>query len=116
MCFGSWSRHSKPPAFASASIGKSYPNEISPRSGLLRVREFLVAEIEHYAARFKTNRVRFGEVSHLELPLLGRDTQPSGKTAPRAMTIEDAVKSNITGSAYAGTPRFRDWREGYCDY
>ncbi len=33
--------------FASASIGKSYRNEISPRGGLLRVREFLMAEIEH---------------------------------------------------------------------
>ncbi|KAJ4304108.1 Glycine--tRNA ligase 1, mitochondrial [Collariella sp. IMI 366227] len=34
--------------FASASIGKSYRNEISPRAGLLRVREFLMAEIEHF--------------------------------------------------------------------
>ena len=34
--------------FASASIGKSFRNEISPRSGLLRVREFLMAEIEHF--------------------------------------------------------------------
>lgn len=33
--------------FASASVGKSYRNEISPRAGLLRVREFLMAEIEH---------------------------------------------------------------------
>lgn len=33
--------------FASASIGRSYRNEISPRGGLLRVREFLMAEIEH---------------------------------------------------------------------
>lgn len=32
--------------FASASIGKSGRNEISPRAGLLRVREFLMAEIE----------------------------------------------------------------------
>jgi hypothetical protein len=31
--------------FASASIGKSYRNEISPRGGLLRVREFLMAEV-----------------------------------------------------------------------
>jgi glycyl-tRNA synthetase len=30
--------------FASASIGKSFRNEISPRAGLLRVREFLMAE------------------------------------------------------------------------
>ena len=34
--------------FASASIGKSGRNEISPRAGLLRVREFLMAEIEQY--------------------------------------------------------------------
>lgn len=33
--------------FASASIGRSYRNEIAPRGGLLRVREFLMAEIEH---------------------------------------------------------------------
>ena len=32
--------------FASASIGKSGRDEISPRSGLLRVKEFLMAEIE----------------------------------------------------------------------
>jgi glycyl-tRNA synthetase len=32
--------------FASASIGKSGRNEIAPRAGLLRVREFLMAEIE----------------------------------------------------------------------
>lgn len=32
--------------FASASIGKSGRNQIAPRAGLLRVREFLMAEIE----------------------------------------------------------------------
>jgi glycyl-tRNA synthetase len=32
--------------FASASLGKSGRNEIAPRAGLLRVREFLMAEIE----------------------------------------------------------------------
>ena len=32
--------------FASASIGKSGRNEIAPRAGLLRVREFVMAEIE----------------------------------------------------------------------
>ena len=34
--------------FAVAQIGKSYRNEISPKSGLIRQREFLVAEIEHF--------------------------------------------------------------------
>jgi glycyl-tRNA synthetase (class II) len=34
--------------FAAAQIGSSYRNEISPRGGLLRVREFTQAEIEHF--------------------------------------------------------------------
>ena len=34
--------------FASASIGLGFRNEISPRSGLLRVRGFTMGEIEHY--------------------------------------------------------------------
>jgi glycyl-tRNA synthetase (class II) len=31
--------------FAAAQIGNSFRNEISPRSGLIRVREFTMAEI-----------------------------------------------------------------------
>lgn len=34
--------------FAAAQIGQSYRNEISPRAGLIRVREFTQAEIEHF--------------------------------------------------------------------
>ena len=34
--------------FAAAQIGQAYRNEISPRQGLLRVREFTQAEIEHF--------------------------------------------------------------------
>ena len=34
--------------FAGAQIGKAFRNEIAPKSGLLRVREFEMAEIEHF--------------------------------------------------------------------
>ena len=34
--------------FAVAQIGTGFRNEIAPRSGLLRVREFPMAEIEHF--------------------------------------------------------------------
>lgn len=79
--------------FASASIGKAYRNEISPRSGLLRVREFLMAEIEHYVDPDKKEHERFHEVSSLELPLLDKRMQLAGKTTPRNISIEQAVKS-----------------------
>ena len=34
--------------FAASQIGNAFRNEISPRSGLIRVREFTMAEIEHF--------------------------------------------------------------------
>jgi glycyl-tRNA synthetase len=43
--------------FASASIGKSGRNEISPRAGLLRVREFLMAEIEQLSFSLTQTRL-----------------------------------------------------------
>ncbi len=34
--------------FSEAQIGKSFRNEINPKNGLMRQREFLMAEIEHF--------------------------------------------------------------------
>ena len=34
--------------FAAAQIGLGFRNEIAPKNGLLRVREFTMAEIEHF--------------------------------------------------------------------
>jgi glycyl-tRNA synthetase len=88
--------------FASASIGKSYRNEISPRSGLLRVREFLMAEIEHYVDPEKKEHERFQEVVGLELPLLNKETQLAGKTTPLSMTVEEAVTSKTIDNETLG--------------
>ena len=78
--------------FASASIGKSFRNEISPRSGLLRVREFLMAEIEHYVdPEGGKKHDRFDEVKHLEMALLDRHTQLAGKSDTKTMTVGQAV-------------------------
>ncbi|KAI0470998.1 glycyl-tRNA synthetase 1 [Xylariaceae sp. FL0804] len=88
--------------FASASIGKSYRNEISPRSGLLRVREFLMAEIEHYVDPTSKNHTRFDEVGSVELPLLDKETQLSGKTTIQSITVGKAVKSKIIDNETLG--------------
>jgi glycyl-tRNA synthetase len=67
--------------FSSASIGKAYRNETSPRTGLLRGREFLMAEVEHSVDPEGGKRhEKFDEVAHIELSLLDRHTQLSGKT------------------------------------
>ncbi|KAJ4141096.1 Glycine--tRNA ligase 1, mitochondrial [Fusarium equiseti] len=89
--------------FASASIGKSYRNEISPRAGLLRVREFLMAEIEHFVdPEGGKKHHRFHEVEDVELVLLDRDTQLSGKTQTRTVKIGQAVKEGLVDNETLG--------------
>ncbi|KAF4505394.1 hypothetical protein G6O67_007350 [Ophiocordyceps sinensis] len=89
--------------FASASIGKSYRNEISPRAGLLRVREFLMAEIEHFVdPQGGKKHFRFHEVEHIELVLLDRDTQLAGKTTTRKIAVGRAVKEGLVDNETLG--------------
>ncbi|KAI1737655.1 hypothetical protein F4680DRAFT_427532 [Xylaria scruposa] len=89
--------------FASASIGKSYRNEISPRGGLLRVREFLMAEIEHFVdPEGGKKHSRFNQVENVELEFLPRDTQLSGKTNTTRMSIGKAVADGIVDNETLG--------------
>ena len=64
--------------FASAQIGPSFRNEISPRAGLLRVREFTMAEIEHFVDPDDKTHIKFKEVRDVELDLLDRHVQVAG--------------------------------------
>ncbi|GAB4845802.1 hypothetical protein Ancab_039211 [Ancistrocladus abbreviatus] len=52
--------------FAAAQIGQAFRNEISPRQGLLRVREFTLAEIEHFVDPEDKSHPKFVEVANLE--------------------------------------------------
>lgn len=89
--------------FASASIGRSYRNEISPRAGLLRVREFLMAEIEHFVdPEGGKKHPRFNEVKDIELVLLNRETQLSGKTDVQRVSIGQAVANGTVDNETLG--------------
>jgi glycyl-tRNA synthetase len=88
--------------FASASIGKSFRNEISPRSGLIRVREFLMAEIEHFVDPQAKDHPRFDEVKDVELNLLAADVQLSGSTQITKLPIGYAVEQSIVDNKTLG--------------
>ncbi|GLA52005.1 glycine--tRNA ligase 1, mitochondrial [Aspergillus niger] len=89
--------------FASASIGKSFRNEISPRAGLLRVREFLMAEIEHFVdPQGGKKHARFEEVKDVKMTLLNRDIQLSGSTKTEEMTIGKAVETGLVDNETLG--------------
>ncbi|KAK2880193.1 Glycine--tRNA ligase 1, mitochondrial [Arthroderma sp. PD_2] len=89
--------------FASACIGKSFRNEISPRSGLLRVREFLMAEIEHFVdPEGGKKHPRFHEVQDVELAFLNREVQLSGSTTTTKMSIGKAVSTGVVDNETLG--------------
>ncbi|KAF8537144.1 glycyl-tRNA synthetase [Trichophaea hybrida] len=89
--------------FASASIGKSFRNEISPKSGLLRVREFLMAEIEHFIDPDKKSHPRFAEVADtVNLRFLDRHVQQSGKTTLITKTVGEAVREGMVDNETLG--------------
>ncbi|KAJ5610118.1 glycine--tRNA ligase [Penicillium lagena] len=89
--------------FASASIGKSFRNEISPRAGLLRVREFLMAEIEHFVdPEGGKKHPRFADVKDVELSLLDRNVQLSGSTETVLMTVGKAVETGLVDNETLG--------------
>ncbi|KAF1939298.1 glycyl-tRNA synthetase [Clathrospora elynae] len=89
--------------FASASVGKSFRNEISPRQGLLRVREFLMAEIEHFVDPAGGKKhPRFEEVKDVELELLNRDVQLDGKTTVETTKIGTAVETGVVDNETLG--------------
>jgi len=80
--------------FASASIGLGFRNEISPRSGLLRVREFTMAEIEHYVDPENKSHKKFNYVKHLKLPLWTAGNQKLHKGVVD-ISLEEAVQEKL---------------------
>ena len=89
--------------FASASVGKSFRNEISPRAGLLRVREFLMAEIEHFVdPEGGKKHARFHEVKDVELDFLDRKVQLDGRTELTRMSIGTAVATGMVDNETLG--------------
>lgn len=81
--------------FAAAQIGQSFRNEISPKQGLLRVREFTQAEIEHFVHPEHKEHPRFSEVADVVLSLFSRDAQLATVKKPFPMTCGDAVAKGI---------------------
>ncbi|CAH9132532.1 unnamed protein product [Cuscuta epithymum] len=87
--------------FAAAQIGQAFRNEISPRQGLLRVREFTLAEIEHFVDPQNKSHPKFSEVASLEILMFPRKEQVSGQSATRYQ-LGKAVSSGIVNNETLG--------------
>ncbi|KAK5646462.1 hypothetical protein RI129_004926 [Pyrocoelia pectoralis] len=87
--------------FAAAQIGNSFRNEISPRSGLIRVREFTMAEIEHFCDPNDKRHPKFENVENVELLLYSACNQMDGMGAERK-TIGEAVGKGLVANETLG--------------
>ncbi|XP_032094193.1 glycine--tRNA ligase-like [Thamnophis elegans] len=87
--------------FAAAQIGNSFRNEISPRSGLIRVREFTMAEIEHFVDPREKCHPKFQNVADLRILLYSSKAQTSGEPA-RVMCLGDAVEQGVINNSVLG--------------
>ncbi|XVE66080.1 hypothetical protein DITRI_Ditri08aG0052500 [Diplodiscus trichospermus] len=87
--------------FAAAQIGQAFRNEISPRQGLLRVREFTLAEIEHFVDPEDKSHPKYSEVVNLEFLMFPREEQMSSQSAKK-MQLGDAVSKGIVNNETLG--------------
>lgn len=87
--------------FAAAQIGQAFRNEISPRQGLLRVREFTLAEIEHFVDPQDKSHPKFTDVEDLEFLMFPRELQVSGQSAKKTV-LKEAVAKGIVNNQTLG--------------
>lgn len=76
--------------FAAAQIGLGFRNEISPRQGLIRVREFTMCEIEHFVDPEDKSLAKFAKVADQKLVLFSACNQLDGAPA-QEVAIGEAV-------------------------
>ena len=88
--------------FGVAQVGKAFRNEIAPRAGLIRQREFTQAEIEWFCKPGKEKpHPKFVNVAPLALQFRSQAVQMEAREA-ETMTIGDAVAQGIIANETLG--------------
>lgn len=85
--------------FGTVQIGRSYRNEISPRQGMIRLREFTQAEAEIFVHPEEKNHPNFSRYADYAFPLLTSDEQLAGREA-KTYTMADAVAAGVIANEY----------------
>jgi glycyl-tRNA synthetase len=86
--------------FGATQIGKAFRNEISPRQGVIRLREFTQAEAEIFIDPRDKTHPKFEEIADIELILYSQDGQARGSS--EKMTVKRAVQTGIIAHEFLG--------------
>ncbi|KAK6100990.1 glycine--tRNA ligase [Brugia pahangi] len=87
--------------FAAAQIGSGFRNEISPRQGLIRLREFTMCEIEHFVDPNNKSHPKFEHVKDYNLILFSGCNQMDGAPA-ETLPIGNAVAKKLVANETLG--------------
>ncbi len=82
--------------FGVAQIGDAYRNEISPRKGLVRVRAFTQAELEHFVDP-EEDEPPIERVADVTLPLYSAQAQQHGGEV-RELTVGEAIEEGVVAN------------------
>jgi glycyl-tRNA synthetase len=85
--------------FGAVQIGKSYRNEISPRQGMIRLREFTQAEAEIFVHPEQKEHPNFALYADYEMPLLGI-VQQQTHAPPLRISMKKAVSEGVVANEY----------------
>jgi len=83
--------------FGVVQLGKAYRNEISPRQGVIRLREFTQAEAEIFTDPRDKTHPRFADVSDDILNLYSQECQEQGKE-PVKLTAQESLDKGVIAS------------------
>ncbi len=85
--------------FGAVQIGKSYRNEISPRQGMIRLREFTQAEAEIFVHPEEKDHPNFSRYADYKMPLWGIDQQDK-ETPAVIKSMREAVDEGTIANEY----------------
>jgi glycyl-tRNA synthetase len=86
-----------------AQVGRVGRNEISPRQGMLRLREFTIMEFEFFFDPEKPGHEEYVErVKNRVLRILSSDDRIAGRKEPRTLTLSEAIEGGIIKTPWLG--------------
>ncbi|MCJ7560389.1 glycine--tRNA ligase, partial [Candidatus Bathyarchaeota archaeon] len=86
--------------FGVLQIGHALRNEISPRQGLIRLREFTIADLEFFFDPEEPNCCLLKDVENEILPLLLAENRLKGSEETRNVTVKEAVEQKMVRSEW----------------
>ncbi|MCX8153408.1 MAG: glycine--tRNA ligase [Candidatus Bathyarchaeota archaeon] len=86
--------------FGVLQIGHALRNEISPRQGLIRLREFTIADLEFFFDPEEPNCHLLKDVENDILPILTAEKRLKGSEEILNITVKDALKQKLISSEW----------------